>query len=88
LADVRTREIPAVEARHKDALARNASEVARLKHALKEAEQAAAAAQQAAAAAGQEGLQQLLQETIQERERCGSGMLSCVLQLMMWILVC
>jgi hypothetical protein len=82
LADVRTREIPAIEARHKDALARNASEVARLKHALKETEQAASAAQQAAAAAGQEGLQQLLQETIKERERYVRVMLSCMLQLM------
>jgi iron uptake system EfeUOB component EfeO/EfeM len=69
LADVRTLEIPALETRHKEAAARLSSEVSRLKHALKEAEQAAAAAQQAAAAAGQEGLQQQLQDALKERER-------------------
>jgi translation initiation factor IF-2 len=69
LADVRSLEIPALEARHKEAQARTASEISRLKHALKAAEQAAAAAQQAAAAAGQEGLQQQLQDALKERER-------------------
>lgn len=70
LADVRSREVPALEAKHKEAQAKLSSEVARLKHALKEAEHAAAAAKQAAAtAASQEQLQQQLQETIKERER-------------------
>lgn len=68
---MKAREIPALEAKHREAAAKAASQVARLKHALKEAEAAAAAAQAAAAStAGQATLQGQLQEAVRERERC------------------
>ena len=74
LADMRTVEVPALESRHKEALAKLSSEVARLKHALKEAEAVAAAAQaEAAAATTQSTLQSQLQEAEKGRERCAQG---------------
>lgn len=74
LADMRAVEVPALESRHKEALAKLSSEVARLKHALKEAEAVAAAAQaEAAAATTQSTLQSQLQEAEKGRERCAQG---------------
>jgi len=70
LADVRAVEVPALESKHKEALGRLNSEVARLKHALKEAETAAAAAQaEVAAASTQTTLQAQLHDAVRERER-------------------
>jgi hypothetical protein len=71
---VRTVEIAALEARHKDALTKVNSEVARLKHAVKEAEAVAAAAQaQLLEASSQPTLQAQLHDAVRERERCGAG---------------
>lgn len=71
LADMRTVEVPALESKHREATAKLSSEVARLKHALKEAEAVAAAAQaEAAAAATQSTLQAQLQEAEKGRQRC------------------
>jgi hypothetical protein len=64
-------EVPALEAKHKEALGKLSSEVSRLKHALKEAEAVAAAAQaEAAAASTQSTLQAQLHEADRGRERC------------------
>lgn len=72
LSDVRSVEVPALEARHRDALAKANSEVARLKHTVKEAEAVAAAAQaQLLEASSQPTLQAQLHDAVRERERCG-----------------
>lgn len=70
LSDVRSVEIPAMESRHKEAVGKLHSEVARLKHAVKEAEAVAAAAQAEVLAAGtQPTLQGQLHDAVRERER-------------------
>lgn len=71
LSDVRSVEVPALEARHRDVLSKASSEVARLKHAVKEAEAVAAAAQaQLLEASSQPTLQAQLHDAVRERERC------------------
>jgi hypothetical protein len=84
LADVRALHIPALEAKHKEAAAKAASEVARLKHSLKEAEAAAAAATaEAASGSSEAALMGRLQDATRERERCGlrgrEGLCCCLL---------
>jgi hypothetical protein len=71
LSDVRSVEIPALESRHREALSKLNSEVARLKHAVKEAEAVAAAAQaEVVASSTQPTLQAQLHDAVRERERC------------------
>lgn len=73
LSDVRSVEIPAMESRHKEAMSKLNSEVARLKHAVKEAEAVAAAAQaEVLAASTQPTLQGQLHDAVRERERCAA----------------
>jgi septal ring factor EnvC (AmiA/AmiB activator) len=78
LADVKSVQVPAIEAQHKDAMAKLSSEVSRLKHACKEAEAAAAAARaEAADASTQSTLQAQLHEAVRDRERWVSRSPSC-----------
>jgi hypothetical protein len=64
-------QVPALEAQHKESMAKLSSEVSRLKHACKEAEAAAAAARaEAVDASTQSTLQAQLHEAVRDRERC------------------
>lgn len=68
-SDAHRRELQALEVRHKQAAARSASELAKAKEALKEAEQTAVAAQQAAAGQNVTVLRQQLVDLCKEKDR-------------------